>query len=77
MYRTDSSLIDAATKGALAAIPLILGIIANIVAFVSFIALVNSLLGWLGTLVGYDAQYFGVPLSLEVSEHCYYQSFLL
>nr|XP_031832715.1 solute carrier family 28 member 3-like [Nomia melanderi] len=63
---TDSSLIDAATKGALAAIPLVLGIIANIVAFVAFITLVNSVLGWLGTLVGYDPQYFGVPLSLEL-----------
>ncbi|XP_012171534.1 solute carrier family 28 member 3 isoform X1 [Bombus terrestris] len=50
----DSSLVDAASKGAVAAIPLILGIIANIVAFVSFMALVNSLLSWIGSLVGYE-----------------------
>ncbi|KZC05789.1 Solute carrier family 28 member 3, partial [Dufourea novaeangliae] len=61
----DASLMDAASKGALAAIPLVLGIIANIIAFVSFIALVNSLLGWLGMLVGYDAHTIGAPLSLE------------
>lgn len=44
----------------MAAIPLILGIIANIVAFVSFMALVNSLLSWIGSLVGYE------ELTLEV-----------
>lgn len=47
----------------MAAIPLILGIIANIVAFVSFMALVNSLLSWIGLLVGYE------ELSLEVRKH--------
>lgn len=47
----------------MAAIPLILGIIANIVAFVSFMALVNSLLSWIGSLVGYE------ELSLEVRKH--------
>lgn len=59
-YRKDSSLVDAASKGAVAAIPLILGIIANIVAFVSFMALINSLLSWIGSLVGYE------ELTLEV-----------
>ncbi|XP_069702918.1 uncharacterized transporter YutK-like isoform X2 [Periplaneta americana] len=48
----DSSVLDAATKGALAAIQLVLGIIANIIAFVAFIAFLNGLLSWLGTLVG-------------------------
>ncbi|XP_014208391.1 solute carrier family 28 member 3-like [Copidosoma floridanum] len=50
----DSSVLDAATKGALAGIPLILGIIANIVAFVSAVAFLNTILSWLGSLVGYD-----------------------
>ncbi|XP_026667155.1 uncharacterized protein LOC108622254 isoform X1 [Ceratina calcarata] len=59
----DTSLIDAASKGAVAAIPLILGIIANIVAFVSFIALINSLLSWIGLLVGYEALSFELILS--------------
>lgn len=53
---------DAASKGAASGIPIVLGIIANIVAFVSFIALVNGLLGWLGILVGFE------DLSFEVSE---------
>ena len=54
---------DAASKGALAGIPLVLGIIANIVAFVSFIALVNSLLSWLGLLVGFEELTFEWILS--------------
>ncbi|XP_011648149.1 solute carrier family 28 member 3 [Pogonomyrmex barbatus] len=57
---SDTSILDAATNGALAAIPIILGIIANIVAFVSFIAFVNGILSWFGGLVGYD------QLSLEI-----------
>ncbi|KAG7209814.1 hypothetical protein KM043_011428 [Ampulex compressa] len=60
---TDSGVLDAATKGALAAIPLVLGIIANIVAFVSFIALINGLLGWFGGLVGYTDLTFELILS--------------
>lgn len=49
----DSSVMDAATKGALAGIPLVLGIIANIIAFVSLISFLNGILGWLGGLVGF------------------------
>ncbi|XP_043529000.1 uncharacterized transporter YutK isoform X3 [Frieseomelitta varia] len=59
----DSSLLDAASKGAVIAIPLVFGIIANIVAFVSFIALVNSLLSWTGSLVGYKGFTFELILS--------------
>lgn len=53
---------DAATKGALAGIPLVLGIVANIVAFVSLIAFLNGILSWLGALVGYS------ELTFEVKE---------
>ncbi|KAH0953201.1 hypothetical protein HN011_008798 [Eciton burchellii] len=56
---SDTSILDAAVNGALAALPIILGIIANIVAFISFIAFVNAILSWFGGLVGYEA------LSLE------------
>lgn len=59
----DSGLMDAASKGALAGIPMVLGIIANIIAFVSFIALINALLSWLGYLVGYEALTFELILS--------------
>lgn len=55
---------DAATNGALAALPIVLGIVANIVAFVSFVAFVNAMLSWCGGLVGYE------ELSLEVSPKC-------
>ncbi|XP_070514228.1 uncharacterized transporter YutK isoform X2 [Cardiocondyla obscurior] len=57
---SDTSILDAATNGALAAMPIVLGIIANIVAFVSFIAFVNGMLSWFGGLVGYE------QLSLEI-----------
>ncbi|XP_018369850.1 PREDICTED: solute carrier family 28 member 3 isoform X2 [Trachymyrmex cornetzi] len=57
---SESSILDAATNGALAAIPIVLGIIANIVAFVSFIAFLNGILSWFGSLVGYE------QLSLEI-----------
>ncbi|XP_072760726.1 solute carrier family 28 member 3 isoform X2 [Anoplolepis gracilipes] len=56
----DTSILDAATNGALAALPIVLGIIANIVAFVAFIAFVNGMLSWFGGLVGYE------ELTLEI-----------
>ncbi|CAL7933318.1 unnamed protein product [Xylocopa violacea] len=59
----DSSLMDAASKGATAGIPLVLGIVANIVAFVAFISLINGLLSWIGMLVGYEELSFEFILS--------------
>lgn len=52
--RTDTSILDAATNGANEAIKLVLGIIANTVAFVAFIAFVNAMINWLAVLVGED-----------------------
>ncbi|XP_052859792.1 solute carrier family 28 member 3-like [Anopheles cruzii] len=51
---TDTSLVDAACNGANAATPLILGIIANLIAFASFVAFTDGILGWLGMLVGVE-----------------------
>lgn len=45
---------DAASNGAFAAVVLIAGITANLIAFVSFVAFINGIVGWLGMLVGYD-----------------------
>ncbi|XP_058797297.1 solute carrier family 28 member 3-like [Phymastichus coffea] len=59
----EKSLLDAATKGALSAIPLVLGIVANIVVFVSAVAFLNSVLAWLGTLVGYPELTFELILA--------------
>lgn len=54
VYREDSSILDAASSGASNAVPIVLGIIANIVAFVAFVAFLNGLVSWLGYLVGVD-----------------------
>ncbi|XP_041772131.1 solute carrier family 28 member 3-like isoform X1 [Anopheles merus] len=51
---TDSSMLDAASNGASAATPLVLGIIANLIAFVSFIAFLNGVLSWFGWRVGWE-----------------------
>ncbi|XP_001601110.2 solute carrier family 28 member 3 [Nasonia vitripennis] len=59
----ESSLLDAATKGALSAIPLVLGIIANIIAFVSAIAFINAILAWMGGLVGFPDLTFELILA--------------
>lgn len=45
---------DAATNGAFTALSLISGIIANLIAFISFVAFLNAIIGWLGMLVGFD-----------------------
>ena len=52
---------DAATKGAMMGTQLVLGIIANLVAFVSFIAFIDGMLSWFGMLVGVEG------FTLEVS----------
>ncbi|GFG40537.1 hypothetical protein Cfor_06403, partial [Coptotermes formosanus] len=54
-----TSVLDAATKGAMLATQLVLGIIANLIAFVSFIAFFNGMLSWFGMLLGFEG------LSLE------------
>ncbi|XP_053674491.1 solute carrier family 28 member 3-like [Anopheles nili] len=51
---TDSSILDAASNGASAATPIVLGIIANLIAFVSFIAFLNGVLSWFGWRVGWE-----------------------
>jgi pyrimidine nucleoside transport protein len=53
-FSDEASVLDAGTKGAVTAMQLVLGIIANIIAFVSFIAFLNGILSWLGMLVGVE-----------------------
>lgn len=53
-FRTDSSVLDAASNGASQGISLILNIIANLVAFVAFIAFADGMLQWLTYLVGFE-----------------------
>lgn len=54
IFRKDKTVLDAASNGAFEAINLIAGIIANLVAFVSFIAFLNALISWFGMLVGHE-----------------------
>ncbi|XP_035735602.1 solute carrier family 28 member 3-like isoform X1 [Vespa mandarinia] len=66
----DSGILDAASNGALAAIPVILGIIANIIAFISFVAFINGLLFWFGQLLGFNDwnfQYFLSKIFMPLS----------
>lgn len=57
-FSEDSSILDAASNGANNAVPIVLGIIANIVAFVAFIAFLNAVVNWFGSLVGvYDIDF--------------------
>jgi hypothetical protein len=60
-YSEESSVVDAATKGAMMGTQLVLGIIANLIAFVSVVAFIIGILSWFGMLVGYES------LTLEVS----------
>lgn len=45
---------DAASNGASMGIPVVLGITANVIAFVSFVAFLNGFIGFFGHLVGVD-----------------------
>ncbi|XP_072025646.1 solute carrier family 28 member 3-like [Amphiura filiformis] len=49
----EKNLIEAAANGASTAVPLVLNIAANIIAFIALLALFNGILSYLGELVGY------------------------
>lgn len=51
--RPNTSVLDAASSGANQAIDLILNIIANLVAFVAFIAFADGIIQWLTYLIGF------------------------
>ena len=50
--RCNSNMIDAAAYGAMSAIGLAGMVCANLIAFVSLLGLLNTMLGWLGQRVG-------------------------
>ncbi|XP_008189872.1 sodium/nucleoside cotransporter 2 isoform X2 [Acyrthosiphon pisum] len=50
----EGNVMDAACKGAQFGLKIIGAIVANIVAFVSFVAFINAIISWLGHLVGLD-----------------------
>ncbi|XP_046985384.1 solute carrier family 28 member 3-like [Schistocerca americana] len=58
-----TGVLDAATQGAMTATNLVLGIIANIIAFVACVAFLDGLISWLGGLVGHPEVTFQFILS--------------
>lgn len=63
---------DAACKGAQFGLKIIGAIVANIVAFVSFVAFINAVITWLGHLVGVDNLSFEVRKKSKKSQLYYY-----
>ena len=59
--RTEANALDAAAQGAGNAVFLVMNIIANLIAFLAFVAFLNGVLSWLGGLVGADYITFQVP----------------
>ena len=58
-------MIEAASFGASTAVPLVLNIAANLIAFLALLALFNGILGYFGGLVGYPQLSFEVSCSLQ------------
>ncbi|XP_025192258.1 sodium/nucleoside cotransporter 2 [Melanaphis sacchari] len=54
----EGNVMDAACKGAQFGLKIIGAIVANIVAFVSFVAFLNAIISWLGDLVGIEGLSF-------------------
>ncbi|XP_072045726.1 solute carrier family 28 member 3-like [Amphiura filiformis] len=59
----ERNIIEAASFGASTAVPLVLNIAANLVAFLALLALFNGILGYFGGLVGYPELSFEVICS--------------
>lgn len=53
-FRTDTSILDAASSGAKNGIELFLNIIANLIAFVAFLAFADGILKWFSFLLGFN-----------------------
>lgn len=62
---TESSVLDAATKGASDAIGLVLGITANLIAFIAFMAFINGVLRYFSSMLGYGTEENPTVISLE------------
>ncbi|MBW3635035.1 MAG: hypothetical protein KY445_01055, partial [Armatimonadetes bacterium] len=53
--KTDVNAVDSAARGAIEGLQLALNVGAMLVVFIALVAMVNALLGWVGTLVGMPA----------------------
>ena len=58
--REERNIIEAASFGASTAVPLVLNIGANLIAFLALLALFNGILGYVGGLVGFPELSFEV-----------------
>ncbi len=54
VIETNTNVIDAAASGAASGLQLALNVGAMLLAFVGLIALINGIIGWVGTLVGFE-----------------------
>ncbi len=68
LYSQERNVIEAATVGASQAIPAVLSIIANIIAFVALLAFTNGVLGYAGGLVGFPQ--LSVEVKVFLSNRC-------
>ncbi|CAK5089325.1 unnamed protein product [Meloidogyne enterolobii] len=48
----ETNMLESVSNGAVMAVQLVVAIIANLIVFLALLALVNSVLGWMGELVG-------------------------
>jgi concentrative nucleoside transporter, CNT family len=67
--KTQSNVIEAAASGAGTGVQLALNVAGMLLAFIALIALLNALLGWIGSFTSLNAlcqSYYGKPLSLEL-----------
>lgn len=67
--RTHSNAIEAAASGAGDGVRLALNVAGMLLAFIALIALLNALLGWIGSITSLNdvcQSYYGKPLSLEL-----------
>lgn len=60
----DANVIDAASRGASEGLQMALNVGAMLIAFIALIALVNSVIGWFGSLVGFDGLSLNSILSI-------------
>ena len=68
-YRQERNIIEAASFGASTAVPLVLNIGANLIAFLALLALFNGILGFIGGLVGYPELSFEVIALLNLKRY--------
>lgn len=69
--QTNANLIDAATTGALDGLKLVLNVAAMLIAVLGLVALVDGLIGWIGTALGYPAWSMSAALAYLFAPFAY------